>query len=88
MKKILVFVLILSLTLSSCVSIFYKASNNKLHVKIPNTVAEYQSATIHATFGGTTGPTVELQGTFTVFEYEDEDIQYARYITDLNGSLS
>jgi hypothetical protein len=49
---------------------------------------ECQITTVQSKFGESSGPIVELQGKFPVFEYEGEDIQYARYCEDLNDILS
>ena len=88
MKKILVFVLLLLIALSSCNTTSHEELNNESQDICSDKVAEYQISTIQTRFGEEAGPIVELQGEFPVFEYEGKDIQYARYITDLNRILS
>lgn len=87
MKKILVLVLLLLIALSSCNTKSHEALNNESQDICSDKVAEYQITTIQTSFGEEAGPIVELQGEIPVFAYQDEDIQYARYITDLNRIL-
>ena len=87
MKKIFILTLILLLVLSSCDTTSQDPTNNEQQFS-PNKVAEYHITTVQISCGKETGPIVELQGELPVFEYEGEDIQYARYITDLNRILS
>ena len=88
MKKSFALVLLFLLVLSSCNTISHNATNNESQHIYSDKVAAYQITTIQTSFGKETGPIVDLQGEFPVFEYEGEDIQYARYITDLNRILS
>ena len=88
MNKILVLVLLLLIALSSCNTTSHEALNNESQDICSDKVAEYQISTIQTRFGEEAGPIVELRSEFPVFEYEGKDIQYARYITDLNRILS
>ena len=87
MKKSFTLILLFLLVLSSCNTIPHNATNNESQHIYSDKVADYQITTIQTSFGEEAGPIVELQGEIPVFAYQDEDIQYARYITDLNRIL-
>ena len=88
MKKILTLLIVLSLVLSSCSTVPHDETTNVSQATTLSNVAEYQLANIQTKFGESSGLIVELQGKFPVFEYNGEDIQYARYCEDLNDILS
>lgn len=87
MKKILILFLLWPLILSSCGMMPQEKNNNEAQNTYFGDSATYQLTTIQTNYSEESGPIVELQGEYPVFEYQGKNIQYDRFCEDMNQIL-